>query len=334
MLKKFTEIDGVSGYEKCVRDEITNEIKDFADKIETDSMGNLIAYKNAKNSGENTKTIILSAHMDEVGLIVTGITESGMLKFDTVGGIDTSVLLSKQVRCGELGGIIGLKPFHHCSSDERENCPDIDELYIDIGATDKADAMKYVMVGDYFTFNSGYRQFSENIIKAKALDDRIGCAVMVEILKESYDCNLICMFDVQEETGTRGAKAAVYGKEADYAIVLECTTAGDVTNAKPHMTVTEIGKGPAISVMDSASIADKHLSRMIKDSAERNKIKYQLKRAATGGNDAGIIHISNGGIKTCSISVPSRYIHSPSSLISTEDFENMKSLLKAFLNEL
>ncbi len=334
MLKRFTEIDGVSGCEKCIRDEIFGGIKNYADKIETDSMGNLIAYKNAKNSSQNSKSVILSAHMDEVGLIVTGITESGMLKFDTVGGIDTSVLLSKQVRCGELNGVIGLKPFHHCGGDEREACPDIDELYIDIGAKNRSDAMKYVMVGDYFSFNSSYRKYSENIIKAKALDDRIGCAVMVEILKENYNCNLICMFDVQEETGTRGAKAAVYGKKADCAIVLECTTAGDITNAKPHMTVTEIGKGPAISVMDSSSIADKELSQMIKDSAERNGIKYQLKRAATGGNDAGIIHISNGGIRTCSISVPSRYIHSPSSLISAEDFENMKRLLKAFLNEL
>jgi len=334
MIKKFTELCGVSGYEKKVRDAIIKEIEKYVSSYEVDAMGNLIAYKNAKSINGNTKTVILAAHMDEVGLIVTGITKEGMLKFDTVGGIESFVLVSKKVKIGDINGVIGMKPVHHSSKEERDKKPDIDDLYIDIGAKDKADAEKYVMPGDYCSFVSEYVEFGNNLVKAKALDDRIGCLNIIEALKEDYDCNLICLFTVQEETGLRGAKAAVYGKKADYALVLECTTAGDVSKVKPHMKVTEIGGGAAVSIMDSASIADRELFNMIKNSAEKHNIRYQLKRAATGGNDAGIIHLLNSGIKTCTISVPSRYIHSPSSIISLDDFESAKMLVKMFLKDL
>ncbi len=328
MLKEYTELFGVSGYENAVRNKILADIKPYITSFEIDSMGNLIAYKKV---GEDKKTIILSAHMDEVGFIVTGITKEGMLKFDTVGGIDESVLVSKKVCSGDVSGVIGIKPFHHCLKAEKDEVPSLEDLFIDIGAKSRADAKKYISVGDYFGFVSDYVEFGDGFIKAKALDDRAGCCMIIEVLKEEYDVNLICLFNVQEETGLRGAKASVYGKIADYAIVVECTTANDITGVKPNMTVTTLGEGAAISVMDSASIGDKELYNMLVDKAEKNQIKYQKKRAATGGNDAGAIHIGMGGIKTCSVSVPSRYIHSPSSVIKKSDYDCVRNLVIAFL---
>ncbi len=328
MLKNYTELFGVSGCENAVRNKILTDIKPYITSYEIDSMGNLIAYKNV---GEDKKTIILSAHMDEVGFIVTGITKDGMLKFDTVGGIDESVLVSKKVSSGEIYGVIGIKPFHQCSNAEKNEVLSIDDLFIDIGARNKEEAIKYVSPGDYFGFVSDYTEFGKDFIKAKALDDRLGCCVIIEALKEDYDVNLICLFNVQEETGLRGAKASVYGKSADYAIVVECTTANDLTGVKPNMMVTTLGEGAAISVMDSASIADRELFDKLIETAEKNKIKHQKKRAATGGNDAGAIHTGMGGIKTCSVSVPSRYIHSPSSVIKKSDYVCVRNLIIAFL---
>lgn len=333
MIKKFTELDGVSSWEDNVREKILEEIKGYITSYRVDAMGNLIAYKEAKEK-ENALNIILSAHMDEVGLIITKITDEGMLKFDTLGGIEPGVLVSKKVRSDSLNGVIGIMPIHLSSKEEREKIPKIDNLFIDIGAVSKEDALKYVMPGDVFAFDSECIFFGNNMVKAKALDDRLGCLALIDALKDEYDCNLICLFNVQEETGLRGAKAAAFGLDADFAIVAESTTAGDVSKVPAHMMVTSLSQGAAISVMDSASIADKDLVEMLSFTAEENGITFQYKKAATGGNDAGAIHTANGGIRTVSISVPSRYIHSPSSVVSTDDFERVKTLIKAFLHSL
>ena len=330
MIKKYTELDGVSSYENKVRNALINEIKDHVTSYKVDNMGNLIAVKNAVNE-ENPITVVLSAHMDEVGLIVTKITKEGMLKFDTVGGIDESILISKKVRCGDLKGVIGITPVHLVSKEEREKTPQISDLFIDIGATSEEEALKYVMLGDLFAFDSDFVMFGNGKIKAKALDDRLGCIILAEILKDTYPCNIICLFTVQEETGLRGAKAATFGIDADLAIVSECTTAGDVTSAPEHMKVTKLKQGAALSIMDSSSIGDKETLADLITASEKKGIKIQFKRAATGGNDAGAIHTANGGIKTASVSVPARYIHSPISVIDVEDFENAKNLIKEFL---
>lgn len=334
LLKKFTEIDGISSCERQVREAIIEEIKNYVTSYTVDAMGNLTVYKNATNNREDALTVILSAHMDEVGLIVTKITDEGMLKFDTVGGIETSVLLSKKVRCGNLMGVIGINPIHLTSKEDREKIPEVSELFIDIGATSKDDALKYVMPGDLFAFDSNYVEFGNNCVKAKALDDRLGCIALIEALKEEWECNLICLFTVQEETGLRGAKAASFGIEADFAIVAEGTTAGDVTGAPAHLKVTELNGGAALSIMDSSSVADKEMLKNLEKAAKNNGIKVQYKKAATGGNDAGMIHTANGGIKTISVSVPARYIHSPASVISLADFDRVKALIKAFLKSL
>lgn len=334
MLKKFTELSGVSSLEKQVREAILEEIKNYVTSYRVDAMGNLIVYKNAVENIKNPLTVILSAHMDEVGFIITKITDEGMLKFDTLGGIEPTVLVSKKVRCGGLNGVIGIAPIHLTSKEDREKTPEISDLLIDIGAVSKEDALKYVLPGDVFSFDSDFVSFGNNFVKAKALDDRLGCLALIDALKEDYECNIVCLFTVQEETGLRGAKAASFGIDADFAIVVEGTTAGDVTGVPSHMEVTTIDGGAALSIMDSSSIADKDLLYSIKEIAEENGIKIQYKKAATGGNDAGTIHTANGGIKTVSVSVPARYIHSPASVISLDDFYSVKSLVKSFLHSL
>ncbi len=328
LLKTLTELRGVSGNEKQVRDYIISQIKDYCDEIKVDNMGNLIAFK----KGKTDKNLILSAHMDEVGFIVTKITDDGYLKFAAVGGIDTKILPSSRVTNGEISGVISFKATHLTSKEEREKKYSTDALYIDIGAKDKDTARKYVMEGDYFSFVSEYREFGRKI-KAKALDDRAGCKILIEALKKDNTPNLYCLFNVQEEAGLRGAKISAFGIEASEAIVIEATTCSDMTGTHENLQVTVQGNGPAISIIDSASTADKELSEKIIACAEKNNIKWQYKKSNRGGNDGGSIYISNGGIKTVSVSVPTRYIHSPVCVMDKEDFENTEKLILKYIEE-
>lgn len=330
MLKELTEILGVSGNEDSVRDFIKSKTERFCTSVRTDSMGNLIAYKKAARQTE--KTVLLSAHMDEVGFIVTGITEDGYLKFDTVGGIDAKILVSQRVTNGKINGVIALKAVHLTTKEERKKPISLDMLYIDIGASNRGEAEKHVAPGDCFGFLSEYVKFG-NMIKAKALDDRVGCAVMAELLKSELSVNLYCAFTVQEEVGLRGARIAAKGINPDYALVIEGTTCNDMTGIAESGKVTRCGEGAAISVIDSASRADGETVEKLIKCAERGGIKYQYKAAATGGNDAGAIYISDGGIKTASISVPCRYIHSPVSVMNEADFESCRELVTAFIND-
>ncbi len=332
MLKRLTEAMGVSGCESEIREIIYGEIKDFSTSIKIDSMGNLCAYKKAKK-GECAKKILLSAHMDEVGLIVTDITDDGYLKFASVGGIDPKVLVSKTVKIGKTVGVIGMKAVHLTTADERKKPLLEDGLYIDIGAKSKKEAESIIEKGDYCSFQSEYQEFG-SLVKAKALDDRLGCAILIDILKTDWDVDLYCNFTVQEEVGLRGARIASRGINPDYAVVIEGTTCNDLPGAKENLRVTKMGGGPALSILDSASKADDELRKMIIKSAEKHKIPYQFKASSAGGNDAGAISVTDGGIKTASVSVPCRYIHSPVSVMNKDDFENCKRLIKAFLKDL
>lgn len=331
MIKKLTDAIGVSGDETAVRNIIIKEIKDYADEWRVDGIGNLIVSKNAKN-GAAAKNILLSAHMDEVGFIVSDICEDGYLKFQTVGGIDTRILVSQRVILNGLSGVIALKAIHLTSSEERKKSPSEEELYIDIGAKSREEAERWVMKGDYGCFDSEYVEFGE-MIKAKALDDRIGCAVLIEMLKSDFDVNLTCTFTVQEEVGLRGARCAVWGLCPDFAVVVEGTTCSDLPGVSAGQRVTKSGDGAAISVLDSASCADAELVEMLCSAAESRGISYQLKAACAGGNDAGAIYLSGGGIKTASISVPCRYIHSPVSAANKRDIESCGRIVRGFLED-
>lgn len=334
-LKELTSLSGVSGDEREVREYILNKIKDKADEIETDTMGNIIALK--KGNGKSAKKVMVAAHMDEVGLIVSSITEEGFLKFKPVGGIDARVLVSKRVLVGKnkLKGIIGYKAIHLQAPDERKEAPKTKSLYIDIGASGKEEAEKLVNKGDYVCFNSPWRELGEKSVKAKALDDRAGCAIMLKLLEEKLelDFDTYFVFTVQEETGLRGAAVAAHKIQPDAALVLEATTCSDVPGVKEKDYSTVLGGGAVLSFMDRTTMYDKELVRLLANVAEKNGICYQFKRTTAGGNDSGAIHTAGAGVKTAVISIPARYIHSPSSVIAKSDYFAAFSLAESFLRE-
>lgn len=330
LLKQLTEIGGVSGDEGRVRKLISDNISPFVDDVYTDRIGNLIAYKKGKKDG---KKIMLCAHMDEIGLIITGIQDDGMLKFRAVGGIDPRILVSKRVLIGKNAcpGVLGIKAIHLQEVEERKNAVKVKQMYIDIGAVSREEAGQAVSLGDYAVFDSKYVEFGKDKVKAKALDDRAGCAMLVELIKQEYDYDIYTCFSVQEEVGLRGAEVLGYSINPDIAIVVEGTTCSDVPDVDEHLYTTEMGKGPAITIMDASSYANKELVEMLVKTAQKNDIPFQFKKTVTGGNDAGRIHLAREGVKTAAVSVPCRYIHSPSSVMDLNDYRNTIRLLSTFL---
>ena len=328
LLKELCLVNGISGDENTVRDVILAEIKNYANDIKIDPLGNIIVFKKGKEAPK--KKLLISAHMDEVGFIISDITEDGFLKFKEVGGIDPRILLSQRLVIGEkeISGVIGVKAVHLSTPEERKRVVKANEMYIDIGASSKTEAEKLVKKGDYAAFDSEYAELGGDVIKAKALDDRIGCAIMVELIKEKYDADLYFCFTVQEEVGTRGSLTAARFVGADAAIILESTTCSDIAGVKPHEYATSFGDGPVISLMDYASYSDIELNRFLIKLAKENDIKFQFKRTAMGGNDARSYQTASGPCKTAVVSVPCRYIHSPVSCAYKGDIEETHRLIK------
>lgn len=327
ILKEYTDAFGVSGYEKEIRELISTKLENIEDK-KVDRLGSLIVHKNG-----NGKKVLLAAHMDEVGFIVTNIKDDGRIKFAPMG-IDPRILVSKRVIFGRTKtlGVIGAKPIHIQSADERSTPISVKDMFIDIGATSKEEAKKHVKVGDYATFESEYVDMGR-YIKAKALDDRVGCAVITEVLKEDFNLDLYGAFTVQEEVGLRGAGAVAFAVEPEIAIIIEGTTCADISKDEKDY-VTTPGMGPAISLMDRTSSSNGRFLRRIVEVAEKNNIPYQYRRGTFGGNDAGKIHRAKEGCITATISVPTRYIHSPISMINKEDYDNVVKLVKLVLKSL
>lgn len=332
-LKALTDLPGVSGNEARVREFIYENIRDFCDEIVTDSIGNLICHKRGKHPF--AKKVMVCAHMDEVGLIVSQITDDGFLKFKCVGGIDPRVLVSKKVRIGKDGicGVIGAKAIHLQKKSERQQVPKVENLYIDIGAKDKEAAEAQVCIGDYCVFDSCFVSFGDGFIKAKALDDRAGCNCLMALAKEDFDCDLYLVFTVQEEVGLRGARVAAEYVVPELAIVLESTTCSDVYGSEERDFSTIAGGGAVLSILDRSTYYDKELTNTLYETAKKHDISVQWKQTASGGNDAGAVHLAAGGIKTAAISVPARYIHSPSSVIKQSDLEAVYALVSTFLRE-
>ncbi len=328
LLKQLCEKIGPSGKEDQVRNFILENIT--ADEITVDVMGNIIAHKKGKG-----KRIMVAAHMDEVGFIVSGFTDEGFVRFKTVGGIMTTVLVSKKVVLGEnmVEGIIGAKAVHLQNRAELEKPIPMKELYIDIGAADKAEAESRLSLGDYGTFAGEYVEFGDGCVKSKALDDRVGCAAMIELMKDSYENDMYFVFTVQEEMGG-GAAIAANRVKPDIALVLEGTTCNDVYGTKPCRSVNYLGKGVSMTAMDMTAVSDRKFFELIKDVAKRENIPLQFKRTKNGGTDAGRIQRAGAGVKTAVLAVPCRYIHSPVSVMSKSDYESMKRLAHRVLKEL
>jgi len=335
LLQRLSDARGVSGNEDAVREIIIEEIKSYVDEYEVDNIGNLIATVHARDGVENPHRVMVAAHMDEIGLMVVHIESSGVLRFDTVGGVDPRILPGKRVVVGKesVPGVIGLKAIHLLTREEWTTPAKIVKMYIDIGAKNKEDAESVVGIGDYACFSTQSEVFGPTL-KGKAFDDRAGCAALVELVQERYDVELVAVFSVQEEVGLRGARVAAYAVEPEVAFALEGTICDDLPRKEDITSVTQLGKGPAITVMDRSVISDRRLLDLVVRAAEEEGIPYQFKAPGLGGTDVGAIHLSREGVPSLPMAVPCRYIHTPVSILDLEDFRNMIALMKATLRRL
>lgn len=332
-LKELCVLDGISGDENAVRDYICKEIIGHAE-FKIDNLGNVIAFKKGKNTPKNK--IMISAHMDEVGMIVNFINSDGTLKISSVGGVDPRVVFGRQVFVGKnkINGVIGAKAVHNLTADEKDTAVTFDKMYVDIGCENKEEAEKLVSLGDSVTFSSEFVEYGDGFVKGKAIDDRAGCAVMLEMIKSDLEYDTYFTFVVQEEIGLRGSRCAAFSVEPDYAIVIESTTAADIPSASGADRVCELKKGPVVSFMDRSTIYNKELYNLAFECAKEIEIPCQTKTRVAGGNDAGAIHLSKGGVKTIAVSVPTRYLHSPSCVINKEDYFNTLKLVKALTDRI
>ncbi|MBR3865331.1 MAG: M42 family peptidase [Clostridia bacterium] len=332
LLKDLCTLDGVPGYEKEVREYIAQAARPYANEIFTDALGSLFVFK----SGQRTPTrpIMLCAHMDEVGFLVKSITEDGMLKIVASGGIDPRVLIGRKMQVGKskIPGIISLKAIHLTTIEERKKAPELKTLYIDIGATDKESAEKLVRVGDYAVFDSEFASFGQNCIKGKALDDRIGCAVLLKLLEceLAYDCWFV--FTTGEEIGARGAMSAIHRLNPGCIGVVDSTTASDVPDNPAHLRSTAMREGAVISLIDSGAVYDRTLRQRITDAADRECVKWQYRTRIEGATDASA-YVYGTGAKMFGLSTPVRYIHCANSVAYLPDIAAVQKIAALFIEE-
>ena len=333
-IKTLCALSGVSSFEDEVRDYLMEQARPHAGQMRVDAMGNLIVAKRGARSGG--PQVMICAHMDEVGMIVQDITDEGYLKFDFVGGVDRRVALGTHVLVGEkkLPGVVGVKAYHLVSREEEKKVPKTESLYLDIGARDRKSAEDLVKLGDCVVFDSDAVELGGGLLKAKALDDRVGCAVMLALLREELPLDVTFAFTVQEEVGTRGAFGAAFSVVPDIALVLETTTAADLPSSQDHQQVCAPGKGPVIPFMDGGTIYDRALFETLRTLAVNNGIPWQTKHYIAGGTDARAVQRSRSGVRVAAISAAVRYLHAPASVGSIRDFEDMLRLARLFLEEL
>lgn len=326
LLERLTQAFGVSGFESEVAKIVIEEITGYVDEIITDSLGNVIALK--RGSGEHKKNIMVSAHMDEIGFSALKITEDGFVKVKKMGGVSAfTSYMNRVVFKNSIGGIIS------CTEKiEKIDAADIGKLYVDIGASSKQEAQELVEIGEPACYDSAYRELCNGCVTAKALDDRIGCYIMIEVIKkisEVYN-DVYFVFSVQEEVGLVGATVASERITPDIGIALDITGAFDTPDNKEGNTV--LGGGAAIKVLDNSVICDPALVGEMVLCAKDGNIPYQRDVLTGGGTDAGAINKSNMGVRACGISIPTRYGHSPHGIVSMKDVDACIALLSAFIN--
>lgn len=340
-LRALSELDGVSGAEGPVRAWIRERIEANPPpgpwRMESDALGNLLVLVGEEKPGPR---LMAAAHMDEVGLMITSIEDDGLLRFRPVGGIDPRVLPAQVVYIGEkrVPGVVGSKAIHLQQPEERKKAYRLEELYIDIGARSRSEAEGEVNLGDRAVFDGPFLLFGEGLVMGKALDDRAGCLMLLELLRDEWPAPFLAAFTVQEEVGLRGAQVAAYRLKPDAALVLETTSCADLPDVKPSRQVTRLGAGPAISFRDRTSIADPELVRILVREAESAGIPWQWKHGTAGGNDAGVIQVQRGGARVASLSLPCRYLHQPGNVLSLDDYDHALELarraLRAWAREL
>ncbi len=330
LLPELSDLRAVSGNEGPVRRFLKEKLAAYCGEVKTDTMGSLYMHKRK----EGAPVIALTAHMDEVGMLISKIRDDGELEYQPAG-LDCRVMPGRRVLIGADGipGVIGTKPIHLQSEDDYASSVKHRDLTIDIGAKDKADAEKYVSVGDYACFTTKFEEFGRGLFTGKALDDRVGCTVLSELIKEEYDCDLWFCFTVQEEVGLRGANLIADHVHPDLVLNFEGTTANDMPEAKGHQSVTRVGRGPAITFMDGGTVVAPKVFDALRETAKAHGIPFQLRCGVNGRTDIGRIHTDLGGCLAGGISLPCRYIHSAQSVASWEDLHNMILLADAFLKD-
>lgn len=333
LLEKLCNACAVSGDEGEIRAIVMEEVKPLADSVKEDALGNILAIRHARTA--NPLRVMLDAHMDEVGFMLVDSEGEGLFRFDIVGGIDPRQLVGKTVLIGKehITGIIGAKPIHLTTAEERNHAIPLESLRIDVGPGSNGK----VKVGDRATFATRFQQVGPSVI-AKALDNRLGVAILIELLKNPpADIELLVSFSVQEEIGLRGARVAAYALKPDLAFAIDSTPANDLPmwdgseNSKYN---TRLGFGPAIYIADSATLSDPRLIRFLAQTADELSIPCQFRQPGGGGTDGGAIHKVHSGVPTVSVSVPGRYAHTAAQISRISDWEHTLQLMDAALRRL
>jgi tetrahedral aminopeptidase len=338
MLEKLSNACGVTGREEQVRQLLTKYLTPYVNEITVDRLDNVIAVKKGK---KDAPKIMLAAHMDEVGLMVKTISKEGYLQFTKIGGIDDRILPAQKVlvhgKKGALPGIVGSKPPHIQKEDERKKIINYDEMFIDVGAVSRENVAEMgITIGNPVSFDIKYQNLGNDMVAGKAFDNRSGCVVMVEAMKllQKSDCTIYAVGTVQEEVGLRGATTAAFSIEPDVGLALDVTVAGDVPGVKEFDTSVKLGKGPALSVSDSGLITHPKVLQWLMDTAEKEKIAFQLESGLLGSTDAARISLTRSGVPAGVISVPARYIHSPVGMVNLKDLENCAKLAAAAIQNI
>jgi putative aminopeptidase FrvX len=332
LLERLSNACAVSGDEREVRKIVLSEIKAHADEVKVDALGNVLATR--KGAAEQRLRVMLAAHMDEVGLMLTHDKGDGTYRFEVVGGISASHLAGKPIWIGKehISGVIGITPVHLIHGSDRQKFIDMENLHVDVGAVPGNEK-----VGDRATFANRFVRLGSSL-RGKALDNRLGVAILIELLKQApANIDLLAAFTVQEEIGARGAHVAAFAFNPDLAVVLDSTPAYDLPDWEVDENVrynTRLGAGPAIYTADSSTLSDPRLIHFIIQVAEENHIPYQLRQPGGGGTDAGVIHKQREGIPSISISVPGRYHHSPAEIVRLSDWQNTFKLIMIALSQL
>jgi endoglucanase len=333
LLERLSNACAISGDEGAVRKIVLEEIESFADEIRTDALGNVLAIK--KGAGRNRLKVMLAAHMDEVGFMLTHDEGKGIYRFMVAGGIDPRNLAGKQVWVGpeQTPGVIGMAPIHLTTSSERNNAVTINNLRIDIGP---GNAGKF-KIGERAAFATEFLRIGPSL-RSKALDDRVGVATLITLLKHAPEnIDLMAAFTVQEEVGLRGAKVAAHALNPDIGFALDCTPSLNMPNwdgSENTQYRSIAGHGPAIYVGDGSTLSDPRLIQLLRQAGDEEGIPYQLRQPGGGGTDAGAIHLSHAGIPAVSVSVPGRYLHTPASIIRLKDWQHSVALLHAALSRI
>lgn len=343
LLERLCNACAVSGDESEVRQIVLEQVRPYASRVWVDALGNVLAVREESGSQSDPLSprrlrVMVAAHMDEVGFMLSYDDEGGLFRFETVGGVDIEHLPGKPVQVGRdhLPGVIGMKPVHLTKHEDRQQKPDLESLRIDLGPGNGRKAR----VGDWAAFSSPFMRLGPSIC-AKSLDDRLGVATLIELIKSPPPgIDLLAAFTVQEEVGLRGAKVAAHALAPDLAIVLDCTPARDLPvldrsgNLENTQYNTRLGHGPAVYVADRATLSDPRLVRHVVQVAGHSGIPFQVRQPGGGGTDAGAIHKQLTGIPSLSISVPARYLHTPSGLCRFADWENTLALVYTALSHL